>query len=155
MRNDMSSFVNNGSQYNSLASIGITSKSYLDKGKLYVDETKLRAAIQADPDGVQKLFNQSDTTSNGTNGLVNKLSDHFSQVVKQLTDKAGAVGNSQYDQSTIGKLLGNIQTSITNLNDKLNAKENQYYKQFSAMETAMSKFNSQSSWLAQQLSGGK
>lgn len=155
MRNDMTSIVNTGSQYNSLASLGISSKSYQDKGKLYVDETKLRAAIQADPDGVQNLFNQIGTTSAGTNGLLNSLNDHYQQAVKQLTDKAGAVGNSQYDQSSIGKLLGDIQTSILTLNDKLNQKEDQYYKQFSAMETAMAKFNSQSSWLSSQLSGGQ
>jgi flagellar hook-associated protein 2 len=154
MRNDMTSIVNTGSQYNSLASLGISSKSYQDKGKLYVDETKLRAAIQTDPDGVQNLFNQIGTTSAGTNGLLNSLNDHFQQAVKQLTDKAGAIGNSQYDQSTIGKLLGDIQTSILTLNDKLNQKEDQYYKQFSAMETAMAQFNSQSSWLTAQLSGG-
>jgi flagellar hook-associated protein 2 len=154
MRNDMISTVNNGSQYNSLSSIGIESKSYMDKGKLYVDETKLRAAIQADPDGVQKLFNQLGTTSNGTNGLLNSLSDHIQQAIQSLTDKAGMVGNSQYDQSTIGKLLGNIQTSITTLTDKLNQKENQYYQQFSAMEQAMAKYTSQSNWLTAQLSAG-
>jgi flagellar hook-associated protein 2 len=154
MRNDMISTVNNGSQYNSLSSIGIESKSYMDKGKLYIDETKLRAAIQADPDGVQKLFNQLGTTSNGTNGLLNSLSDHFQQAIQSLTDKAGMVGNSQYDQSTIGKLLGNIQTSITTLTDKLNQKENQYYQQFSAMEQAMAKYTSQSNWLTAQLSAG-
>ena len=152
MRNHMVSTVNNGSTYNSLASIGIESKSYMDKGKLYVDETKLRAAIQADPDGVQKLFNQMGSTSNGTNGLLNTLSDDFQQAIQSLTDKAGMVGSSQYDQSTIGKLLSNISTSITTLTDKLNQKENQYYKQFSVMEQAMQKYTSQSNWLLAQMS---
>ncbi|CRK80926.1 flagellar filament capping protein FliD [Neobacillus massiliamazoniensis] len=155
MRNHMTTIIKTGSQFNSLASIGIGSKSYQDQGKLYVDETKLRAAIQADPDGVQKLFTQMGTTSDGTNGLINSLSDDFQQAVQNLTDKAGKIGYPQNDQSTIGKLLGDIQTSITTLNDRLTQKENQYYKQFSAMETAMSQFNSQSAWLSQQFSGGK
>ena len=41
MRNHMTATVDNGSIYNSLASIGISSKNYTDKGKLYIDETKL------------------------------------------------------------------------------------------------------------------
>jgi flagellar hook-associated protein 2 len=34
--------------------------------------------------------------------------------------------------------------------DKLVDKENQYYAKFTAMETALSKMNSQISWLTQQ-----
>ncbi|MDQ0199569.1 flagellar filament capping protein FliD [Neobacillus ginsengisoli] len=156
LRNDMGSTVNTGSKYNSLASIGIASKSYQDKGKLYVDETKLRAAIQTDPDGVRNLFTQIGSTAAGTNGLLNHLSDDLQQGIQSLTVKAGIIGNSPYDQSVIGKLLGSIQTEINTQNDRLNQKETQYYNQFAAMETAVSKFNSQSSWLAQQLGmGGK
>jgi flagellar hook-associated protein 2 len=155
MRNDMSSLVSNGSSYNSLASIGISSKSYQDRGKLYVDETKLRAAIQNDPDGVRNLFSQIGDTATGTNGLVHRLSDDIQQAIKDLTNKGGMTGNSPYDQSVIGKLLASIQTDITRQTDKMNKKEDQYYKQFAAMEAAVAKFNSQSSWLFQQLGGGQ
>lgn len=154
MRDDMTSTVKNGSQYNSLASIGIESQSYTDQGKLTVDETKLRAAIQADPQGVQNLFNQIGSTSDGTNGLLNSLSEHFSQAVQSLTDKAGMPGASQYDQSTIGKLLTGLQTQVSTETDTYNQKETQYYNQFSAMEQAMSKYTSQSSWLTGMLSSG-
>jgi flagellar hook-associated protein 2 len=153
MRSAMGAIVNNGSSYNSLSSIGIASKSYSDKGKLYVDEDKLRAALTADPDGVRNLFSEMGDAKKGTNGLVYRLSEVVSQGMKDLTTKAGATGNAQYDQSVIGKLLSNIQKNIDRQEDRLLVKENQYYKQFAAMEAAMSKYNSQSSWLYQQMGG--
>jgi flagellar hook-associated protein 2 len=151
MRNTMTSIISNGSTYNSLASIGISSKSYQDQGKLYVDETKLRAAIQADPDGVRNLFSQIGDSSKGTNGLINRLSETMNQAVKDLTNKAGLTGSSQYDESTIGKMLTRIQSDITKQSDRMNTIEDQYYKQFAAMESAVNKYNSQSSWLTQQM----
>jgi flagellar hook-associated protein 2 len=155
MRNIMSSVVNNGSSYNSLSSIGISSRSYQDKGKLYIDETKLKKALESDPDAVQKLFSQiEDTTTGKTNGLANSLSVVVQDSMKKLTARAGAMGNSQYDQSIIGRMLSRLQTDINRQNDRLAKKENQYYKQFAAMEEAVAKFNSQSSWLYSQSGGG-
>jgi flagellar hook-associated protein 2 len=151
MRSDMITVVGNGSQYNSLASIGISSKSYQDKGKLYVDEDKLRTAIQNDPDAVKNLF--SFTGDSSTNGIMNRVSDDMDQAIKNLTTKAGATGSSQYDQSFIGNLLTQTQTSILQKQDELNRKENDYYNQFAAMEQAVNKYNSQSSWLMQSLGG--
>ncbi|MEC1522162.1 flagellar filament capping protein FliD [Neobacillus niacini] len=154
MRSVMTSIVDNGSSYNSLSSIGISSRSYQDKGKLYVDETKLREAIQADPDAVEKLFSQLGDASKGTSGVINQLSETLQAGIKELTNKAGFTGNNQYDQSVIGKLLSNAQTDIARQTEKLQRKEAQYYRQFAAMEQAMSRFNSQSSWLYQQTGGG-
>ncbi|MFZ7944685.1 flagellar filament capping protein FliD [Neobacillus sp. 19] len=155
MRSVMNSIVGNGSTYNSLSALGISSKSYQDKGKLYLDETKLRAAIQADPDGIRNLFSQIGETDKGTNGIIHRLSETMTLGISELTKKAGLTGSSQYDQSMIGKLLSNIQKDITRQNDRLNKAENQYYKQFAAMEAAVNKFNSQGSWLYSQFSGGQ
>lgn len=154
MRGIMNSVVSTGSSYNSLGSIGISSKSYQDRGKLYIDEAKLREAIQNDPDAVQKLFSQIGDTADGTNGLINRLSDDLQQGITDLTKKAGITGNSQYDQSVIGRLLSRLQTDISRQNSLLTRKENQYYKQFTEMEKAVAKFNSQGSWLYQQMGGG-
>jgi flagellar hook-associated protein 2 len=153
MRNEMTAVVNNGSSYNSLASIGISSRSYQDRGKLYIDETKLKDALQKDPEAVQKLFSQNGESSTGANGLVNRVTDVMQQAVKNLTTKAGIMGNSQYDQSVIGRLLSRMQTDITRHNDRLIKKEDQYYRQFAAMEAAVERFNSQSSWLYSQNGG--
>lgn len=41
-----------------LASIGITSGTYDENGKLYIDEDTLTQAIESDPEGIQNLFTQ-------------------------------------------------------------------------------------------------
>ncbi len=151
MRNAMGSAVNTGSDYNTLASIGISSKSYTDKGKLYLDEAKLREALENDSDGVQKLFTQTGVTNEGTNGLINRLYDDSQQGIKDLTNKAGSTGNAQNDQSVIGKLLSRLQTDISMQTERLARKEAQYYRQFTAMEKAVAQYNSQGSWLYQQM----
>lgn len=52
----------------SLASIGITSGTYDEKGTLYIDEDTLTSAIASDPEAVMNLFTQQaiSTTSDGT-----------------------------------------------------------------------------------------
>ena len=43
--------------FGSLAKIGIsTTSNYLEGGKLEIDEEKLRAAIEEDPNGIYNLF---------------------------------------------------------------------------------------------------
>ena len=43
---------------------------------------------------------------------------------------------------------------VQELLDKVNAKYDKYYKQFSALETAMNKLNSQNTYISQLLGGG-
>jgi flagellar hook-associated protein 2 len=126
----------------------------MDKGRLTIDETKLKAAIQADPDGVQKLFNQTGSLTDGTEGLIHTLSNHISEANESLTVKAGTGGNSQYDESTIGKLLKGLQTQISTETNRFQQKETRFYNQFTAMEKVMQKYNSQSSWLTSQMPAG-
>lgn len=154
MRNHITSTVDNGSIYNSLSSIGIASQSYADKGKLYIDETKLRAALKDDPEAVKNLFSQSpsDATTSVKKGLVVRLYDDFQTTFTKIKDKAGSAGNSQYDQSIIGKLMSKTYTNINTETDRLSKKESNYYARFTAMETALNKYNSQSSYLSQSLS---
>jgi flagellar hook-associated protein 2 len=50
-------------QYNSLASVGITTDK--DSGHLSIDDTKFQAALSADTNGVSRLFANSAWTDNG------------------------------------------------------------------------------------------
>ena len=50
--------------FNNMAKIGIaTTKEYLEGGKLAIDEDKLRAAIEEDPNGIYELFMADGTTT--------------------------------------------------------------------------------------------
>lgn len=139
----------------SINSIGITTGQWSDKGKLVIqDEAKLKAAIEADPDAVMKLFTAMDTNkapNSTTSGIFTKMSESVLTGLKSLSSKAGTslsstdTNGSFMNSSTIGNQLRDLDTRIARMNTLLTNKENQYYKQFTAMESAMNKYQSQSS----------
>ncbi|WP_269078948.1 flagellar filament capping protein FliD [Planococcus halocryophilus] len=47
-----------------------------------------------------------------------------------------------------------MDTEISRWQDRLTSIEDRYWKQFTAMEKALSKMNSQSTWMQQSLFGG-
>lgn len=147
--------------YRSASSIGITTGKYLDEdgnittelgngGRLYVDEKELRKALTEDPDIVYKIFGTSgDTTA--TKGVANRLYDQMDSSLNKLKDKAGIPGVTD-TSSFLAKQLKNYTDNLSTLNLKLNDMQERYYRQFDAMEVALSKINQQSSWLLQQFS---
>lgn len=145
MRTNFYSTVNNNeisSAYNQLAKIGInTSANYLDGGKLVIDEAKLKAAIEADPNSVEQLFR-------GEHGIVQKLTETVNSTMDKLKVKAGN-SFSTNDNFTIGKELNNIAKRQESFEDRLEQLEKRYWAQFTAMEQAIQKANSQSANLMQ------
>lgn len=53
-------------QETTLATIGITSGTYDEKGTLYIDEDKLKSAIASDPEAIMKLFTQQATSKSSS-----------------------------------------------------------------------------------------
>lgn len=145
MRQSWYSTVDTGGAFTSLTQIGITtSKDYLDGGKLVVKEEDLKKALQEDPAGVQKLFSNSSTGAE--RGLVNRLEDAVESTMKKINQRAGK-GTDTLENYTIGKNLKNIESQIKAFEDKLKNIETRYWKQFSAMEQAISRMNNQSAML--------
>lgn len=137
-----------------LVSGGVASGSYLDNGKIYIDETKLKQAIADNPDEVMKLFTANDgssTTSSG-DGLAVRLYDQANGLFNQITTKAGSASSAALSSYTIGKEMSEISTRISREQDRIEAMQDRYYTQFSRMESYLSQMNSQSSWLTQQTS---
>lgn len=129
---------------NTLYEMGITtSKKMTDNGKLVIDEEKLRAAIEKDPDQVFKTF--SDTTV-GNEGLVQKLRKNIDTTVKQIEKKAGRA-DSTNPSFQIGRQLNDAEDRIDAWKVKLANIEQRYWKQFGAMEDAINKANQQSASL--------
>lgn len=142
--------------FNSLFKIGITTTPYSSanydvttSSNLQIDEAKLRAAIQKDPDSVIKLFaNQPSDSSAARTGIAQQMYTQANNAISQLVTKAGGVSSAQDAvTSTLGKQLHDLENDIDDFQDKLNTKEDNYYQQFSAMESAVSKGNSTLSWL--------
>ncbi|WP_409290514.1 flagellar hook-associated protein 2 [Peribacillus sp. SCS-37] len=141
--------------FSQLSQIGITTTSnYLDKGKLTIDETKLREAIAKDPNAIYELFQKESTTnSTADQGLAQRMRDSIKKTMLNIEKKAGKT--TMTNQSfTIGRLLDNMNNSINRFEDRLIQVEDRYYRQFTAMEKAISKANSQSAYIMQQFSGG-
>ncbi|MNC23812.1 flagellar capping protein [compost metagenome] len=153
--------LSDGTEVN-MTQFGITTGNYSEKGKLIIDETKLRAALESNPEGSYALFGQTDsstTTSYTSNdGLFNRLKKINVNTLNMLYDKAGTSKSSSdltttfLTQSVMGLELTSYEKRIADLTDRLTMKENQFYKQFTAMETAMNKYNSASSSLTSMLS---
>ncbi|QHW32600.1 flagellar filament capping protein FliD [Paenibacillus rhizovicinus] len=146
-----------------LGDLGIDSGSWEKLGQLSItNESKLRAAIEADPDAVMKVFMQQSTSSDpkvknspndASSGVFNRLS---SSVMSALSDLSSRVGTSQISAdatasflatSQFGDQLRSLTTQISDENDRLSRLEDSYYAKFTAMETAMSKYQSQGSSL--------
>lgn len=149
------------SQFDSLAEIGITSSSnYKENGKLEIDETKLRAALENNINEVSLLFSKKYDTAKSTNNTANnkdefaysgigwRLYDQLNETMKEISKTAGTSNDA-----VLAKSLSQLDTQIVSWEKRLQTKEDYYWKQFTAMEQAIQKANTQSSWLTQQISG--
>jgi len=168
---DMRSAVNQpisgiGGKYNSLANlgIGVSADWNNDKsGLLSVDEEKLRKALADDPDAVYKVFNNpaADDDSN-TFGVVKRLNSALTDAIGKgdiatasgIRGQAGVTDSSNIsDQSNWGNEIANWKKKMTAFQDDMDKYQDQLYKQFDAMETAISNQNSQYSYISSFLGG--
>ncbi|MED5099000.1 flagellar hook-associated protein 2 [Niallia circulans] len=134
-------------KYNQLAEIGITtSKDYLERGKLEINEDKLKAAIEDNPEAVYQLF-MADGPTTDQQGLARRLRTDISDTMKQIEEKAGNTFKTEYNY-TIGKDMLRIDDNIESMEYRLKQIEDRYWSQYNAMEKAIQKLNNQSSQLA-------
>ncbi|AFZ92342.1 flagellar hook-associated protein 2 [Bacillus velezensis] len=166
MRLDLYSTVTIDGKKYQLADFGIETSSYEDQGKfgklVIKDEAKLKQKITENPSLVAKLFN-ADSTSTITDsstgktiknpeeqGIARRLKDTLNKMQTQISKQAGTE-SSVSSSFAIGKSLNEIETNISNMKTKLDDIESRYYKKFSALDTALEKLNSQSSYLTSML----
>lgn len=154
-----------------MSQIGIASSSYTDKGKLTIDETKLKSALENNYEDVVTLFTKkssvsySDGANRATRDSENGISTRFEDILKDYTrttrDSNGNKGKlimkvgiendaSQFSNEFQKKITG-YDDRIADLLDYLSDKEEYYYAMFSKMESALSQMESQSASLMSQL----
>ncbi|MEF7565024.1 flagellar filament capping protein FliD [Bacillus infantis] len=137
--------------YNQLSELGIeTSSNYLEGGKLIINETKLKAAIENDPESVENFF-RGDGATKGQKGVINRLYDTATNIMDKIKEKAGN-SFSTSRQYSIGRDLDDIGDRVIRFEDRLKQVEDRYWSQFTAMEKAIQRANEQSSYLMQQFS---
>lgn len=139
------------SKFNALYNIGITtSKEEASTGKLSIDENKLRKAIEANPEAISDLFTRAavvdPTTKKVTEqgGIITRLRTSAKSAIDLIGEKAGKSGAVD-NTFTLGRTLISVDERIEEWKDRLKRIEDRYYRQFTAMEEAMNKANSQSS----------
>ena len=156
MKNAMSRTYSVNGESISLSSFGIKTLSYFtagdnERGAYHIDgdsedkhssgnTDKLREALAADPDRVTEFFNKL------AEGVYTELTNKM---------KASSVSSAYtvYNDKQMQKEYNNYKETISDWEDKIEAYEEKYRKQFSAMETALSRLNSQQSALGNMLGG--
>jgi flagellar hook-associated protein 2 len=106
-------------------------------GLLTVDETKLRASLDANPNGVRALLGGV----SGTTGF----GQTFAGVLANYQGSAGLVQSRILSATTD---LTDLATKLTNFDARMDAKQDLLQRQFTAMETAMNASQSAGSSLA-------
>lgn len=141
----------NGKNY-ALSSFGIKTMEYTEKGILHINgdsddslvsglDNDLMEALEEDPDKVMQVLST----------LSGKL---YTSFTKSMSSTSLRSAMTFYNDKELTKSIKTYKDDLTKMEDKLSALEERYYKQFSAMETAMQKMNSQSSSLASLLGSG-
>ncbi|MFB4167835.1 flagellar hook-associated protein 2 [Virgibacillus sp. JSM 102003] len=152
MRRSWYSNVDTGGEITSLTQVGITTSSnYRDGGKLTIDPVELKAALKEDPAGVQKLF--SNSNEDGSRGLINRLDDALDSTRGKIEARAGS-GFDTLENYSLGKRMKDLNTRISDFEDRLVRVENRYWSQFTQMEKAIQRMNQQSAQLMSQFGGG-
>jgi len=148
LRTDISTAISGlAGKYTSLSAIGITTGDYSEGGKLYLNETKLREALENDPDVVYRLFASSGDDWN-SQGVAVRLYDTLKSSMDRIRVVAGATPSVSNDtESFLAKQIQDYEKSLDRMDDRLKQIEDRYYKQFDAMELALSKLTQQSNWL--------
>lgn len=147
-----------------LEQAGITiSSDWSENGKISFDESKFRAALEEDPEAIQKLFTSEADNSDSTtfNGIITNMSAIYKKYASTTGATKGLLveraGNSSAPLSltdnTLLSEMNNIDDIIEMLNDRLQSERERYNKQFTNLEVLISQMNSQSSWLSQQFGG--
>ncbi|WP_373902418.1 flagellar filament capping protein FliD [Geomicrobium sp. JCM 19038] len=128
-----------------LGDLGITtSTDYLDNGKLVIDEAKLQAAVENDPEGAYHFF----AGSGENQGIARQLRQDVNNGIDAISRKAGGSnGRHQNHQFAIGRELNQLDSRIENFERRLAQKEQRYWRQFTAMEQAIARSNSQGDML--------
>ena len=128
--------VDGNATYQTPASIGVE----IDRnGNFTVDETALTAAYNDDPDEVAALLT-------GPDGILAN--------VDEIASRAdGAAGDIALARERLDNQRGLVDDRIQQFERRLEQREEQYFRQFSAMETAMAELQQQQSQLGM-LGGG-
>lgn len=140
----------------SLSSFGINTSNYFmvdadERNAFHIDgdpddpessgnADKLKAAIAANPEAVTSFFTK----------LTSNLYDKIQAFTKSSDTKSYG---SYYDDKQMKSDISKYEKKVSDWDDYVKEIEDRYYKQFSKMESAMTKLNSQQNYVASMFGG--
>jgi len=131
--------------YTTAGSIGLNVGDWTTYGHITLDTDKLKTAIAADPDVVNKIFasdnTNTSTTDTGSQGVATRLSNLLSGDLKNISAQAGTSASTS-DTSVLGTQITDMNTNLTALLKTLQDKEDFYYTKYNDMESAVGKLTS-------------
>jgi flagellar hook-associated protein 2 len=139
-----------------LKKIGITTAYSNGVTTLSIDEDKLRAALDSDPDSVKNVFATTLDKNGNEDGMMKRLKKTLDAYASTsfanpgiLVRKAGSkFSATSLLNNNLQKQIDNLNTQIENWETKISSKIDYYTKQFTALEKMISTMNNQSSMLA-------
>ena len=156
-------FSPSGSDGAALVEMGIGIDYSGSQGAITVtlDEDKLRAMLDSDPDKVAQVFTKS-AENGGADGIMQQLKTQMDAYAKTtgepkgiLIQRAGTpLSSLSLLDNTLQKQIDKINDDIETWQDKLSAQVDRYTSQFTRLELLISQMNSQSSTLAGLMGGG-
>ena len=145
-----------GSDSVDMKDIGLTTTYSGGVTTISLNETKLREALESNPDKVKNVFTKTVDGGSATNGLIANIKSTLNIYGSTssgspgiLVSKAGTKHNSvSLLNNNIAKQISNLDAQIESWQTKLSSKIDYYTKQFTQLEKLMSTMNNQSSMLA-------
>jgi flagellar hook-associated protein 2 len=165
----------------SLGNIGIgTSDKDKYAGHLYIDENKLKEALEKNPEAVEQLFTKtakqnedvydysttpptvkkavlkSATQMFNEKGIADRFSDLISRAIDfggSIREQAGIEGTSSAGNNILLRQLSDYDKRMNDMLKFLQKREEYYYNMFAKMEQAMMKADSQMQSLSASLGG--
>ena len=142
----------------SLASIGIVTGDYSEKGKLHImgdpddeeyasQDNKLRAALE----GNDNLVSQIIGGTKENKGVGTQMYEYLQKSMARIEGTRSS--QTFYNDKTLDSEIDDYDDEIDKLEEKLLNFEDKYYNQFSKMEAAMAKMQSQQSYLSSLFGG--
>lgn len=126
--------------------LGISTGSYgyqnMMAGKLELDEDTLRAKIQEDPEAVWAFFGNNETNSQG-------LAQQIQQYLREVTKYGGQIDSVAGLNGSIARQKRVLAQQLANWIERIQKKEQDLWTKFSALEEAVAKMQSMSSYLSQ------
>lgn len=135
-----------------LSSFGIVTSDYTEKGQLHIQgnaddsdfaslDDKLKAAISDNPEALMKTLTI----------LGDEIYKNFQSSMKRVVGVRSSL--TFYNDLEMDDDIKSYKEDVTSLQEKLQDEQDKYYKQFSSMETALTKLQSQQTYISQLFGG--